>query len=794
MSKEERTAFTWLMEKLFPPTELDMEDVRAKGLLFPITILNVGVFLGLLIGIFIKNYQDQMGKEFLSVAGNSSSQTCFEVPLAITAVFHADRSGYWNTDPRSKLNESIFELRMDGSSIDLDQYQTTMRGFASRLKLLGTKLKNRDTVWGSIAWSTLLYQNPSTMMTFTTNAEPNIIMQDALIWDNKAWSQRQSCTAPAPVVTPDASTKRFTVDYSISWPGTISNPAADIHLILNQNVSVSCSSVCGNQVAGGVPLTCSSTSQALLSAMKTSSSRYTYTTPSSAAGPILADSKNTYIPSTIDCGPAHSFLSSNPAITYKDANGVISDVATKTLTSHCPCVPLYQQPCGSTYQIAPDFGYTPTLPGLQPGKFSLRFDTRSLFVASAINTGIITLADLQRVTYKAVDTKFRASIGQPDLPPIMFYTHQKFLPMTPLVCFNKEWIGQWRAGPAAAIPTYSQYPDFEFCLVIDDAMIGQHFSIDAFPIFSSGSWHGVEGIGNPSWKSCLCSATPQDTESCNGFNGKIDLVLGKNAATGVAYYYIIKFGLEMARMRVSTTDGDELVMENLNNNVNTYCGKACFVMTFAMSKDPLVNFLPINSNGLDLAILSRDIYFSQSLVGGKVVNLTMPKTFCTDMLYYDDVIDRMISTPPIALTASYTKCKNTVSGALVSSFGSAAGTSQLLSTTFMTALIAAVVFIYNHIHAKSQEERIRRADVKIAARFRDYDERMGIGGVGKDMALGNVYPDRMWNGVNMDGNVDGQRSTGGIALTHISSRLPTGTLAVPAFDERRASNPLHSDS
>ena len=63
------------MDKAFPPTDLDLQDVKAQGLFFPILFVHVSLFIGLLAGLSVSNFDDVMGKDFLSISGNSSSQT-----------------------------------------------------------------------------------------------------------------------------------------------------------------------------------------------------------------------------------------------------------------------------------------------------------------------------------------------------------------------------------------------------------------------------------------------------------------------------------------------------------------------------------------------------------------------------------------------------------------------------------------------------------------------------------------------------------------------------------------------
>ena len=190
-----------------------------------------------------------MGKNFLSLTGNSSSQTCWEVPTTVTGTFSADTRGYWSTSPQSHANESVFTLTFSGSSLTLDQYRAAMTGFANRLQALGQKQSGRDLAWSSLAWSGLYYPDASTNMAFSTNAEPSVLVQQSTVWFQAAWTAWGMCADFVPRATFSSANKMLTLTWPIAWPGWTPFPANETVFVRNTDFSKSCSAVCAEKGA-----------------------------------------------------------------------------------------------------------------------------------------------------------------------------------------------------------------------------------------------------------------------------------------------------------------------------------------------------------------------------------------------------------------------------------------------------------------------------------------------------------------------------------------------------------------
>lgn len=83
--------------------------------------------------------------KFLSLEPNNTNQLCYSVPLEITAQFEGDMLGNWETSPDFQQNNSVFNIRFDGSAITTEQYQNVMLSFNSKLQSLSEKAARRDS-------------------------------------------------------------------------------------------------------------------------------------------------------------------------------------------------------------------------------------------------------------------------------------------------------------------------------------------------------------------------------------------------------------------------------------------------------------------------------------------------------------------------------------------------------------------------------------------------------------------------------------------------------------------------
>jgi hypothetical protein len=103
-------------------------------------------------------------------------------------------------------------------------------------------------------------------------------------------------------------------------------------------------------------------------------------------------------------------------------------------------------------------------------------------------------------------------------------------------------------------------------------------------------------------------------------------------------------------------------------------------------------FLPFNDLGLDFSIVTP----TQKNYTG-VESIKLKKLTCQNTLFNPAAWQRMIDTPPVDLTQPYFKCQAKRSAALISSFGSAAGTASLLCAISVSIVLGGLtLYMANH--------------------------------------------------------------------------------------------------
>jgi len=770
MEERRGRLFDRLMVLLFPPSDLDLDDVKAHGLFSPIVFCHVLVFAGLLLGFCSSNYQAEMGKAFLSLSGNSSSQTCWEVPRTVTGLFTADKRGYWSTSPEARVNESIFSLLFSGTSITTDQYKMTMNAFAGRLEKVGTKQSRRDLMWSAVAWSSLHFSDHSTNMAFSTNAQPAVIVQGSTLWYEAAWKQWKTCKDSVPRIQFAEDNKVVVIEWPISWPGWIPNPANETKFVTNTDFTQSCDAVCG-KLGYSCPakytflnnlFRYSQLPQALQGLNPPSELGITLSKPPPSPacitafgkdcvltrryvtdGPIVVNGKLTtifpqlHLPNnTVTCDALSSYTSPTG---LTGASALSRDIGLAqgggVAFQVCPCADNFTQPCAGNFDIVEDFGYSTFTKGMAPGKFSMTFDVRSLFVAIGVNYGVVRLSDLQRVEYPFFDTFIRRYLNTPTLPPVMFFVHPKFVPLTPIACFDREWVMEISDYRASMPPGA-----FEFCLVIDTAQMGQSGFVPAFPVASGGSW-SEKG----DWTQCLCGEPPTPrtpaeqkkvAKICNNLEAKISLVFPAGKRGLPKYQNLIHFGVSVTAGLADQPEGDVSIFSSqfFKANMDKYCPydpdtgrKACFAVELGLIKNQISNFLPFNNLGLDFSLLSTGATSYDYDVGANDQQggfLKLPTLTCQNSLYHDEAWQRMINSPPVALIEPYFKCQSTQSAALISAFGSAAGTSSLLGAIALSLILGALVHWVNH-GGIGQGIRLRTVKERLETKLSAHEKQIG---------------------------------------------------------------------
>jgi hypothetical protein len=705
--------------KLWPShvSDVDHGDLKRSKLAIPLTTIYILLFLGSLVATFYVTLQNTIGKQFLSLDGSNNFQNCEMQPQPITSKFSADFLGRWSTNPSYTSNNTIYELSFFGSLISDNQFRSTMEGFRRELYELGVRSSRRDFVWSAVAWSTFRAHNRETGMTLLTNAMPNIVLDD-LTTKSDVYANR--CLVK-PVISMTSDSTKIDIEYDIRWPVVTGQLNLDrlvntsvqnlavmkfVKAKLMKNDMTNCDTVCRalKSSDNDVPLSCKSGidySQYAQNPSFKSNCPTPQKTVQYTAGPIIISNNRTCIiptgptPQTMCDAISNSSISSSVIKLASDLSTKNSDSTFEVL---CPCGPAYTEPCAELWNIKKDFLFNAER-AKNPNIFPVRLDTRSIFLATAVNFGIVSTKTLMKVTNRRIDTIFQAWSGS-KWPSINYFIDPEFAHMTPIICLNKQWI-QALGGPELPI-----YP--EFCLVSNEGYAGNTRITLGFPIMS-----GTNSLYN----SCKCDNGGGNKAECNNLNTTLHVLWFRDADRGYIDMLRSLTALTFQALRHGK-EGDifisdmfyaaSILQSKKNSTNNPLCpGSKCFLMSINLYKNELTRFLSINENEIDFSLLSNETYSFSSkflLDSGfeELPNtpfppfLSLQKITCVNTIYQSVAMDHLATKPPMDLNLPYYKCTTSVSAAYLGSFGSAAGSTGLLSSAVFAIILYLVLMCVNN--------------------------------------------------------------------------------------------------
>lgn len=166
---------------MLPHLNYDVKDLHVHDIALPGVFLFFVAWVGAFITLFITGVQTSVGSKFLSLDGSSSSQTCQDVPVAITGNYEIDMYGRWSTDAAFKKNTSMFQVNFQASEISMNQYQSTINKFAKRIIEIDKILASNDVTISAVAWSTLYMKDDATRMSVATTADWRVIFTDFVL-------------------------------------------------------------------------------------------------------------------------------------------------------------------------------------------------------------------------------------------------------------------------------------------------------------------------------------------------------------------------------------------------------------------------------------------------------------------------------------------------------------------------------------------------------------------------------------------------------------------------------------
>jgi len=706
--------------KLYPShvLDLDVADLKKSKLALPLTLLYLVIFSAILSFTFSSTYFSSIGKQFLSLDETNDFQTCSRELQTVSGSFSGDYLGRWSNDRSFTLNNSVYQLFFEGSIISQEQYVGSMKQFSAKLETLGKKSAQRDFIWSAIAWSTYSAQDSETRMTLITNADPAIILEGSSISQP---NMEAACDLTASATFSTDVTK-LNIEYDIEWPvrGWSNIKILRDHVFKETPLShtpgvTTCNDVCEALPAkNNVPFVCKSGPTVLtksnynqnpgLSSLCSKGMSSNYLTDLGVGGaPFVSIGGSCYLPDTsvLSCDTrTERELPSHLKMIISSIRKPLPAVNVSTI---CPCAPAYVEPCPKLFNISQSFQWN-VFAAPDPTLFSMRFDTRSLFLATAVNFGMVSLENLQKVTHKGVDQRFRTWSNRQDYPSINFYILPTFGPMTPIVCVDKAWIDALKTGFAV-----SGNP--QYCLVANNGVGPQTRILLAFPIIANA--HEI-------FKECLCANGGRDKVQCNGLQIDINLLFSRDQNS---YTPLLIEGLKLASLLQTDEQNGDLTMVNKIYDHIAYqkqfgvpFSDDAFMLSYTLQKNELTQFLDINQYGLDFSLVSESTFTVGD--GNMFAGTVLPTITCTNTIFQKIAMQRMIAQPPMNLTYPYYKCHSTKESAIVASFGSAAGTTSLLASGAFGLL---GIFLVTACSAV-MKRRVRFTRESVAERFERIEE------------------------------------------------------------------------
>jgi hypothetical protein len=419
--------------------------------------------------------------------------------------------------------------------------------------------------------------------------------------------------------------------------------------------------------------------------------------------PFVAFGGSCYLPDTLELSCDVATEGELPSYLKMMISSIRKSLPAVNVSTICPCAPAYVEPCPKLFNISQSFQWN-VFAAPDPSSFTMRFDTRSLFLATAVNFGMVSLAALQKVTHKGVDQRFRRWVGRDDYPSINFYMDPMYSPMTPIVCIDKAWINALKTGL-----TISGNP--EYCLVVDNGVGPQSRLILAFPIIANA--HMI-------FKECLCANGGRDKLQCNGLNIDVSLLFSRDQNS---YTPLLIEGLKLASLLQEDEQNGDLTMTNAVYNHIEYqkqfggpFSDNAFLLSYTLQKNELTQFLDINQYGLDFSLISESTFTVGA--GDMFAGTVLPTLTCTNTIYQKNAMQSMTAQPPMNLTYPYYKCHSTKESAIVSSFGSAAGTTSLLASGAFGLLGIFLIVTCRGV----MKRRVRFTRESVAERFERIEE------------------------------------------------------------------------
>jgi hypothetical protein len=603
----------------------------------PLVLAYYSVFLICLVYFTVVGVNSLTASKYLSLQGTNADQNCKEKPQTVTGFYLADYNGMWETFPGFEDNASLFTIKFTGSSLSDKQFTDVMASFQTKLAEYGAKAASRSVFYNALVWSTFSFYDDRFKIEFTSNVDAGTIAYNQFM-NGAAWSSAYGIC-------------------NVSYPSNI----------------VGSYDQATKSYRMDIPLN---------------------------------------LPRTYE-------TDFNTHKTYKVPE---------------PC-PLQGKMSMFTSEVIRDASY------YSPARFSLKFDARTIFAVIAMNLGIVDASKFTQTN----------SVYQPYVAnkwPGTFYVDRLYVPMPAFFCIDK--------GAAVYGLNADQQNGPEICFYVYEGN-GPYGSAFLYPVGyhlkPENDYNGKPDNGN--WIRCKC---PQDkfARGCNRQDFYFMLFHRNNASTANNEKKMIQFGIKAQSFLVADPiNGDKsaadyysrvVALTNMiskeqlnpekkftshiiNRHLNSYTyGGASYYGDFmnfsytrgmtwheeltyewrkicpdsgcsgiffnSLAGPKMNNFQSVNSYNVQFGLLSNQTFYSPVLHG------PVPLQMCVDTLSQSLVMSRLGAKPPVSLVQSYFECSNTVSKALTTAIGSAAGSANLYTGIVMSVLGVVVVYVLNTFAAR----------------------------------------------------------------------------------------------
>ena len=213
----------------------DPGDLHKFGVLVPLTLFYMGIFVTTLFYFTIQGAKQIASQKFLSLTAEDGF-ICTDVPLYVTATFYGDLQGRWSTNPDYQANASFYQLQFGGAAVNQASFQSNMRSFSDQIKIIGEKMAQRDSLYSLLSISSFASSSTDgTALSFSANVSPVEVFTNLKVYAYGFFNHRGRCVPLNESSSATNSTvisvknSRFENSIVVTFDGLVPNPSGGIY-------------------------------------------------------------------------------------------------------------------------------------------------------------------------------------------------------------------------------------------------------------------------------------------------------------------------------------------------------------------------------------------------------------------------------------------------------------------------------------------------------------------------------------------------------------------------------------